>query len=56
MGWSKGPSLAAVMYNTGARVSEAIGLRHDDLLNVNARTLRIRKAAERVVPSGSRRP
>jgi integrase/recombinase XerD len=44
--------LFAVMYNTGARVSEAIGLRHDDLIDVNARTLRIRGKGrkERVVP------
>lgn len=44
--------LLAVMYNTGARVSEAIGLRHDDLLEANARTLRIRGKGrkERVVP------
>lgn len=44
--------LLAVMYNTGARVSEAIGLRQDDLIDVNARTLRIRGKGrkERVVP------
>ena len=44
--------LLAVMYNTGARVSEAVGLRCDDLIDVNARTLRIRGKGrkERVVP------
>ena len=44
--------LLAVMYNTGARVSEAIGLRQDDLIDVNGRTLRIRGKGrkERVVP------
>jgi integrase/recombinase XerD len=44
--------LLAVMYNTGARVSEAIGLRRDDLIGLNARTLRIRGKGrkERVVP------
>jgi site-specific recombinase XerD len=44
--------LLAVMYNTGARVSEIIGLRRDDLIDVNARTLRIRGQGrkERVGP------
>lgn len=44
--------LLAVMYNTGARVSEVVGLRRDDLIDVNARTLRIRGKGrkERVVP------
>jgi integrase/recombinase XerD len=44
--------LLAVMYNTGARVSEAIGLRKDDVIDVTARTLRIRGKGrkERVVP------
>ena len=34
--------LFAVMYNTGARVSETIGLRRDDLNSGQARSLRIR--------------
>jgi site-specific recombinase XerD len=44
--------LLAVMYNTGARVSEVVGLRRDDLIEVNARTLRIRGKGrkQRVVP------
>ena len=44
--------LLAVMYNTGARVSEAIGLRQDDLIDAGARTIRIRGKGrkERVVP------
>src|SRR3954469_16064692 len=44
--------LLAVMYNTGARVSEVVGLRREDLIEVNARTLRIRGKGrkERVVP------
>jgi integrase/recombinase XerD len=44
--------LFAVMYNTGARVSEAIGLRQHDLIDVNGRTLRIRGKGrkERAVP------
>jgi site-specific recombinase XerD len=44
--------ILAVMYNTGARVSEVVGLRRDDLRDVTARTLRIRGKGrkERVVP------
>ena len=44
--------LLTVMYNTGARVSEIVGLRRDDLLDAGARTLRIRGKGrkERVVP------
>jgi integrase/recombinase XerD len=44
--------LLAVMYNTGARVSEVVGLRRDDLTDVNTRSLRIRGKGrkERVVP------
>lgn len=44
--------LFAVMYNTGARVSEAVGLRQGDVVDANARTLRIRGKGrkERVVP------
>ena len=44
--------LLAVMYNTGARVSEVVGLRRDDLIGGDARTLRIRGKGrkERVVP------
>ncbi|AGA26504.1 site-specific integrase [Singulisphaera acidiphila] len=44
--------LLAVMYNTGARVSEAVGLRRGDLTDTSARSLRIRGKGrkERVVP------
>ena len=44
--------LFAVMYNTGARVSEVVGLRRGDLTDANARSLRIRGKGrkERVVP------
>ena len=44
--------LFAVMYNTGARVSEIIGLRRDDLAGAEARSVRIRGKGrkERVVP------
>jgi integrase/recombinase XerD len=44
--------LLAVMYNTGARVSEVIGLRRGDLTDANARSLRIRGKGrkERIVP------
>jgi site-specific recombinase XerD len=44
--------LLAVMYNTGARVSEAVGLRRGDLTDADARSLRIRGKGrkERVVP------
>ena len=44
--------LLAVMYNTGARVSEVVGLRRGDLTDANARSLRIRGKGrkERVVP------
>jgi integrase/recombinase XerD len=44
--------LLAVMYNTGARVSEVVGLRRGDLVDANARSLRIRGKGrkERVVP------
>jgi integrase/recombinase XerD len=44
--------LLAVMYNTGARVSEVVGLRREDLVDVNARTLRIhgKGRKERVMP------
>jgi site-specific recombinase XerD len=44
--------LFAVMYNTGARVSEAIGLRRDDLTNTPTRSLHIRGKGrkERIVP------
>jgi integrase/recombinase XerD len=44
--------LLAVMYNTGARVSEVVGLRRGDLGDANARSLRIRGKGrkERVVP------
>jgi len=44
--------LLAVMYNTGARVSEVVGLRRSDLTDANARSLRIRGKGrkERVVP------
>jgi integrase/recombinase XerD len=44
--------LFAVTYNTGARVSEVVGLRRGDLTDVNARSLRIRGKGrkERVVP------
>lgn len=41
--------LLAVMYYTGARVSEAVGLRRGDLTDPSARSLRIR-GKERVVP------
>jgi site-specific recombinase XerD len=45
-------TLFAVMYNTGARVSEAAGLRRDDLTDSTARSLRIRGKGrkERLVP------
>jgi integrase/recombinase XerD len=44
--------LFAVMYNTGARVSEVIGVRQDDLAGDGTRSLRIRGKGrkERVVP------
>jgi integrase/recombinase XerD len=44
--------LIAVMYNTGARVSEVVGLRRGDLTDADARSLRIRGKGrkERVVP------
>jgi integrase/recombinase XerD len=44
--------LFGVMYNTGARVSEVIGLRQNDLVSVPARSLRIRGKGrkERIVP------
>jgi site-specific recombinase XerD len=44
--------MLAVTYNTGARVSEVVGLRRDDLTDVNARSLRLRGKGrkERVVP------
>jgi integrase/recombinase XerD len=44
--------LIAVMYNTGARVSEVVGLRRGDLADANARSLLIRGKGrkERVVP------
>jgi integrase/recombinase XerD len=44
--------LIAVMYNTGARVSEVVGLRREDLTDANARSLRIRGKGrkDRVVP------
>jgi site-specific recombinase XerD len=44
--------LFGVMYNTGARVSEIIGLRRDDLISAEVRSLRIRGKGrkERVVP------
>lgn len=44
--------LLAVMYNTGARVSEVVGLRRGDLSDAGARSLRIRGKGrkERVVP------
>jgi site-specific recombinase XerD len=40
------------MYNTGARVSEIVDLRRDDLVNANVRSLRIRGKGrkERIVP------
>jgi integrase/recombinase XerD len=44
--------LLAVMYNTGARVPEVVGLRRGDLVDASARSLRIRGKGrkERVVP------
>lgn len=44
--------LFGVMYNTGARVSEIIGLRRDDVISAPTRSLRIRGKGrkERVVP------
>lgn len=44
--------LIGVMYNTGARVSEIIGLRREDLVNAPARSLCIRGKGrkERIVP------
>src|SRR3954469_21933495 len=39
--------LLAVMYNTGARVSEVVGLRRGDLTDANARSLRIRGKGRR---------
>ena len=44
--------LFGVMYNTGARVSEIVSLRRDDLVNAQVRSLRIRGKGrkERVVP------
>lgn len=44
--------LFGAMYNTGARVSEIIGLRRDDLISAEVRSLRIRGKGrkERVVP------
>ena len=44
--------LFGVMYNTGARVSEIIGLRQDDVISTAVRSLRIRGKGrkERVVP------
>lgn len=44
--------LFGVMYNTGARVSEVIGMRRDDLVNAQVRSLRIRGKGrkERIVP------
>jgi site-specific recombinase XerD len=41
-----------VMYNTGARVSETIGLHREDLVNASMRSLRIRGKGrkERIVP------
>src|SRR3954466_5255065 len=44
--------LFAVMYNTGARVSEVIGLRRGDLAGAEARSVRIRGKGrkDRVVP------
>jgi integrase/recombinase XerD len=44
--------LFSVMYNTGARVSEIIGLRCDDVISAQVRSLRIRGKGrkERIVP------